>query len=281
MKLEDMAEDKSGEVSDKETACGEKTEIRDCLNDSVAMLGVSQTSVLACNSNIAHDLSELTLVRDEKTALKLGEAEVSLLMKDHGKEWNCPGCNTPRIQSIKQNNKWKGTRQLFSIASQKCSDVLFLTLRASEGLMGGGGCFGSKSPKVEIKIEEKSKMLVEAISAIEKGIQESDNKHIDKGLQIITNLIEESRFYNYPPTSVRRFIDILYHPILQNTEMGFVRSSVADYFVALHFKQVLESEDLGYFNEVNICNNHNVLNFIKDFVTSGDCLLYTSDAADE
>ena len=54
----------------------------------------------------------------------------------------------------------------------------------------------------------------------------------------------------------------------KTTKLNFIHPSVIDYFAALHFKQVLESEgqNLGYFNQVSISNKENVLNFMSDFV---------------
>ena len=136
-------------------------------------------------------------------------------------------------------------------------------LRAPGGLVGGGS-FGSKSPRVEIKIEERNELFMQAIRAIKEGVEHSDNNRIYMGLKTLTNLREDNRLPNYPIGSVRKLIDILSHPNMMgiSTDLSFIQSSVREYFVALLFKQALESQnqDLGYFN---------------------DCLLYTSDAADE
>ena len=83
---------------------------------------------------------------------------------------------------------------------------------------------------------------MEAIRAVENGVEESDDNRIDRGFQILTNLIDENMFLLYPFGSVRRLIDILYHPILQSKtrKLNSLLSSVVDYFVALYFKQALE-----------------------------------------
>ena len=269
--VSEMISDEIGNVSEEEIPSEERPKITDSLRDPSVNLGVSLPS--ACRSNICQESSEMAIIRGEETMLRSMSAGSSLVTKDFWKKWRAnwktPRCHIPEIWNIEQTRRWKITQQTVSIASQKYPGILFFESRASERLMGGGS-FSSKFPRVVIKIEERHKVLAEAIRAIEGGIEESADNEIYRGLQILTNLKEVNRLPSYSIGSVRRLIDILCHPFVQSkaTKFNPVLSSVVDYFVALHLKQALENEDSEYFNEVNICNNHNVLDFMNDLVKS-------------
>ena len=73
-----------GRKSEKETTEGEKMEVGDFLRERSVVLGVSLHP--AWSKGIAQESSEIALVRDEETGLKLGVRKTSPLPKVLGKK---------------------------------------------------------------------------------------------------------------------------------------------------------------------------------------------------
>ena len=105
--LEYMTERKS----ENETTDGEKAEVGGYLREHSDVLKVSQQRTPAWGKSIAQESSEMALVRDEETGLKLGARKTSPLLNDLGNKRKVNGetlrWNNLKIKNIQRSCRWK------------------------------------------------------------------------------------------------------------------------------------------------------------------------------
>ena len=119
-----------------------------------------------------------------------------------------------------------------------------------------------------ITIEERTSVLLETIEAIENSLEQSSSREINRRFEELGFLAKEDRIPSYPNPPARRLLNILFHPLLR--DMTPKLNYTVDYFVAILLQQAIESQnqDAGYLNQVNVCNNYNVLSHLEGVVTS-------------